>query len=246
MRPEVQKMFEECAVSVRISLEQWFEHRMSNNENLRRKHQWRIYSSILNLRADLEDKWSDISFDSEVRKWQNAKKKIDDDFIRAVANWERKCNSTKREHERAVIAYKERQIAIKEYPKILAKAKEDFQAKENAKEKQFAKKMAEYESLVDEWVSAEKKTRGPKPKKPTAFKAGKFKSPKEPEVLANPGRYQKPKKPNKQAYPEEPKKRPKSWRRPPMKKPTTMQLYNRRLVPGSMLWDWNTQEMKPL
>ena len=107
-------MFEECAVSVRISLEQWFEHRMSNNENLRRKHQWRIYSSILNLRADLEDKWSDISFDSEVRKWQNAKKKIDDDFIRAVANWERKCNSTKREHERAVIAYKERQIAIKE------------------------------------------------------------------------------------------------------------------------------------
>ena len=230
MRPEIQKMFEECAVSVRISLEQWFEHRMSNNENLRREHQWRIYSSILNLRADLEDKWSDISFDSQVRKWQDAKKKIDDDFIRAVANWERKCNSTKQTHERAVIAYKERQTAIKEYPKILAKAKADFQTKENTREKQFTKKMAEYESLVDEWDSAEKKTRGPKPKKPTAFKAGKFKTPKEPDILANPGRYQKPKKPNKQAYPEEPKKRPKSWRRPPRNRPKVAQIRVERKV----------------
>ena len=139
MRPEIQKMFEECAVSVRISLEQWFEHRMSNNENLRREHQWRIYSSVLNLRADLEDKWSDISFDSK-SEMADAKKKIDDDFIRAVANWERKCDSTKQTHERAVIAYKERQTAIKEYPKILAKAKEDFQAKENTEKSNLQRK----------------------------------------------------------------------------------------------------------
>jgi len=245
MRPEIQKMFEECAVSVRISLEQWFEHRMSNNENLRREHQWRIYSSVLNLRADLEDKWSDISFDSQVRKWQDAKKKIDDDFIRAVANWERKCDSTKQTHERAVIAYKERQTAIKEYPKILAKAKEDFQAKENIREKQFTKKMAEYESLVDEWDSAEKKTRGPKPKKPTAFKAGKFKTPKQPDALSNPGRYQKPKKPNKQAYPEEPKKRPKSWRRPPLNRPKVAQIRVEGKWVNSM-WDRDKKRDVPL
>ena len=245
MRPEIQKMFEECAVSVRISLEQWFEHRMSNNENLRREHQWRIYSSILNLRADLEDKWSEISFDSQVRKWQDAKNKIDDDFIRAVANWERKCNSTKQAHESAVIAYKERQTAIKEYPKILAKAKADFQTKENTRENQFTKKMAEYESLVDEWGSAEKKTRGPKPKKPTAFKAGKFKSPKEPDILANPGRYQKPKKPNKQAYPEEPEKRPKSWRRPPRNRPKVAQIRVKGKWINSM-WDRDKRRDVPL
>ena len=245
MRPEIQKMFEECAVSVRISLEQWFEHRMSNNENLRREHQWRIYSSVLNLRADLEDKWSDISFDSQVRKWQVAMKKIDDDFIQAVANWKRKCDSTKQAHERAVIAYKERQTAIKEYPKILAKAKEDFQAKENIREKQFTKKMAEYESLVDEWDSAENKTRGPKPKKPKVFKPGKFKPPKEPDALSNPGRYQKPKKPKKQAYPEEPKKRPKSWRRPPRNRPKVAKIRVKGKWVNSM-WDWKEKTEVPL
>jgi len=199
----------------------------------------------LNLRADLEDKWSDISFDSQVRKWQDAKKKIDDDFIREVANWERKCDSTKQAHERAVIAYKERQTAIKEYPKTLAKAKEDFQAKENIREKQFTKKMAEYESLVDEWDSAEKKTRGPKPEKPTAFKAGKFKTPKQPVALSNPGRYQKPKKPNKQAYPEEPKKRPKSWRRPPRNRPKVAKIRVEGKWVNSM-WDWEEKTDVPL
>jgi hypothetical protein len=247
MRPEIQKMFEKCAVSVRISLEQWFEHRMSNNENLRREHQWRIYSSILNLRADLEDKWSEISYDSQVRKWENTKKKIDDDFIRAVANWERKCHSTKQAHERAVIAYKKRQEEIKNYPTILTKAKEGFQARETTREKEFTEKMLEYESLVDEWDSAEKKTRGPKPKKPTAFKAGKFKSPKEPKELSNPGRYQKPKKPVKQNYPDEPVKRAPSWRRPPPKKPATMQLYNQKTGKWfDAMWDKKERKIKSL
>ena len=54
MSPEIQGLFEKCANDVRISLEQWFEHRMSNNETLRRQHQWRVFSSVLNLRADLE------------------------------------------------------------------------------------------------------------------------------------------------------------------------------------------------
>jgi len=245
MRPEIQKMFEECAVSVRISLEQWFEHRMSNNENLRRGHQWRIYSSILNLRADLEDKWSEISFDSQVRKWQDAKKKIDDDFIREVANWERKCNSTKQAHERVVIAYKERQTAIKEYPKILAKAEQDFENQETAREEEYAKKISNYESLVNEWDSAEKKKRGPKPKKPTVFKVGKFKPPKKPDVLAKPKRYQKPKKPKKQAYPEEPKKRPKSWRRPPRNKPKVAKIRVKGKWVNSM-WDKDKRRDVPL
>jgi len=245
MRPEIRKMFEECAVSVRISLEQWFEHRMSNNENLRREHQWRIYSSTLNLRADLEDKWSEISFDSQVRKWQDAKKKIDDDFIRVVANWERKCNSTKQAHERAVIAYKGREEEIKKYPTILAKAEQDFENQETAREEEYAKQISNYESLVNEWDSAEKKTRGPKPKKPTVFKVGKFKPPKKPDVLAKPKRYQKPKKPKKQAYPEEPKKRPQSWRRPPHNRPKVAKIRVKGKWVNSM-WDWEEKTDVPL
>mgnify|MGYP001275994479 CR=1 FL=1 len=245
MSPEIQKMFEECALSARISLEQWFEHRMSNNENLRRKHQWRIYSSILNLRADLEDKWSEISFNSKVRKWQVAKEKIDDDFIRSVANWEQKCNSTKKAHERAVIDYKERQKEIKKYPKILAKAEQDFENQETSREEEYAKKISNYESLVNEWDSTEKKTRGPKPEKPKVFKPGKFKPPKEPDALSNPGRYQKPKKPKKQAYPEEPKKRPKSWRRPPRNRPKVAKIRVKGKWVNSM-WDWKEKTDVPL
>ena len=228
MGDEVQEMFEKCAVDVRISLEQWFEHRMSNNEKLRRQHQWRIFSSILHLRADLEDKWSEISFHSQTKNWENVKKKIGDDFIRAVANWERKCQSMKKNHERAVTAYKERQVELIAYPTILAKAEKYYQAKESAKKEEFAWEMAEYESLVDEWESVEKKTRGSKPKKPIAFKVGQFKPPNEPKVLPKPGSYQTPKKPEKKTYPEEPKKRVPSWRRPPSNKPATMQLYDQK------------------
>ena len=245
MRPEVQKMFEECSISVRISLEQWFEHRMSNNDNLRRNHQWRIFSSILNLRADLEDKCSEINFHSQVKNWENAKKKIDDDFIRAVGDWERKCNSTKQTHERAVIAYKERQAEIKAYPTILSIAEQDFQTKETAIEEEYAKQISNYESLIDEWDSAEKKTRGPKPKKPTAFKVSKFKPPKEPEVLSKPGSYQEPKKPKKQAYPEEPRKRPKSWRRPPRNRPKVAKIRVKGKWVNSM-WDWEEKTDVPL
>jgi len=245
MRPEVQKMFEECAVSVRISLEQWFEHRMSNNENLRREQQWRIYSSILNLRADLEDKWSKITYDAEVRKWQGDKKKIDDGFIRAIARWERQCISTKQTHDRAIIAYNLRQEEIKIYPTILAEAKEDFNGKEAIREKDWAKRMSEYGLLTDEWKSAEKKTRGQKPKKPTEFSAGKFKSPKEPNAISNPGRYQKPNKPSKQNYPEEPNLRPKSWRRPPRNKPEVAQIRVGGKWVNSM-WDKTERSDVPL
>jgi hypothetical protein len=238
-------MFEEYAKSVRISLEQWFEHRMSNNENLRRENQWRIYSSILNLRADLEDKWSEISYDSQIRKWNDAKKKIDDHFIRAVVNWERKCHSTKQAHERAVIAHKERNAEIKAYPALLAKAEQDFNTRENAKEVEYAEQISNYESLVDTWDSAEKKTRGPKPKKPTAFKVGTFKPPKKPEALSNPGRYQQPKKPKKETYPEEPKKRPKSWRRPPSNRPKVAQIrVNGKWI--NSMWDRDKKRDVPL
>ena len=245
MRPEVQKMFEECAVSVRISLEQWFEHRMSNNENLRRENQWRIYSSILNLRAELEDKWSEISYDSQVRKWEAAKEKIDDDFIRAIANWERECQSTKQIHANVVAAYGGRQAQIEAYPQILVKAKQDFQSQETAREAEYAKSMSEYESLVNEWESAEKKTRGMKPIKPSKLKTRKFNTPKQPKALAHPGDYQKPKKPEKKVYPEQPKKSPKSWRRPPRNRPKVAQIrVNEKWV--NSIWDKTQKKDVPL
>ena len=245
MRPEIQKMFEECAVSVRISLEQWFEHRMSNNDNLRREHQWRIYSSILNLRANLEDKWSEISFDSQVRKWQKAKKNIDDNFIRAVSNWEQKCASTKQAHERAVSAYQIRQEEIKIYPTIFAKTEKDFQTKETSRKREHEMNISNYELLVDEWDSAEKKTRGPKPMKPSKFKPSKFNPPSKPKELSNPSRYQKPKKPVKQEYPEEPNKRPNSWRRPPRNKPKISQIRVNGTWVNSM-WDKDKKKEVPL
>ena len=139
-------------------------------------------------------------------------------------------------HERAVISCKGRQIEIKAYPSILANAKEDFDAKETVREEEYAKKISNYESLVNEWDSSERKTRSLKPKKPTAFKVGKFKPLKEPKVLLKPGSYQKPKKPKKQAYPEEPKKHPKSWRRPPRDMPNIAKIRVKGKWVNSM-WD---------
>ena len=247
MREEIQEMFEKCAIDVRISLKQWFEHRMSNNEKLRRQHQWKIFSSILNLRADLEDKWSEIHFHKQLENWEKVKKKIDGDFIREISNWERKCKFTKKEYERAVTSYKERQIKIKEYPTILSKEEENFQAKESAKKEDFVKKMSEYESLIEEWDSAEKETRGSKPKKPNALKLGKFNPPKRPKELLKPSSYQKPSKPKKQLYPKIPNKRVPSWRRLPRNKPATLQLYDPKTGKWfDAMWDKKERKMKPL
>ena len=48
-------------------------------------------AKILNLRADLQDKWSVISYNSAIRKWENEKEQIDNDFIRDIARWENDC-----------------------------------------------------------------------------------------------------------------------------------------------------------
>ena len=247
MNDDVQRMFEECAKDVGIFLKQWFDHRMSNNENIRRSQQWRIFCSILNLRADLEDKWSDIVYDSQIKKRDEEIKKIDGEFSRAIANWERKCKSTKQEHELAVTTYTERQTEIKVYPTILAKAEQDFQAVETAREKEHIRQITEYESLLEEWDSADKKTRGLKPKKPAAFKTSKFTPPKKPNVLQNPGEYQEPKKPQKKAYPEQPLEPEPSWRRPPRNMPKIRQLFDEE--EGALFnasWDWENRKMVPL
>ena len=141
-----------------------------------------------NLQFHLEftailNKWSDISFDSEVENGRMLRRRLMM-ILFEMANWD-EMQFNKTGAWACSNCLQGTSDSNQRIPKILAKAKEDFQAKKMPRKK-FAKKMAEYESLVDEWVSAEKKTRGPKPKKPTAFKAGKFKSPKEPEVLANP------------------------------------------------------------
>ncbi|SVE28905.1 uncharacterized protein METZ01_LOCUS481759, partial [marine metagenome] len=116
---------------------------------------------------------------------------------------------------------------------------------ETNREEEYAKQMSNYESLVDEWDLTEKKTRGSKPKKPTAFKVDKLKPPKEPEVLSNPGKYQKPKKPKKEKYPTKPKKKPKSWRRPPRNRPKIAKIRVNGEWVNSM-WDQNKRRDVPL
>ena len=245
MSPDVQSMFEKCAESVRIDLEQWFEHRMSNNETLRRQHQWRIYSTVLNLRAELEDKWSEMMYKSSIRKWEQAKQKIDDNFIRDISNWERQCSSSKAKHERELIAHKESLAEIRAHPAKLKDAEQNFATKEKSRKRDHAEKTQKYESTLQAWEDAGKSTRGQKPKKPTNFKEGKFQPPKMPKEKPNPGRYQKPKKPEKEKYPDKPTKRPRSWRRPPRDRPKVAQMrINGKWI--NSMWDREKRKDVPL
>ena len=247
MTPEIQKMFEKCAEDVRISLEQWFEHRMSNNQNLRRQHQWRIFCSILNLRADLQDKWSVISYNSAVRKWKKEKEQIDNDFIRDIAKWENACARTKAQHEKKVKDHEEYLKKIALYPEKLKKAESAHVAKEDERLKEHDQKILAYETAVADWEDKTKSERGPKPRQPTKFVARKFTPPAKPKEIKQPGSYQKPKKPVKKAYPEEPVQRAKTWRRPPNKKPEIMQLYNQKTGQWfNAMWDKKSRQMVSL
>ena len=150
---------------MRISLEQWFEHRMSNNENLRRQHQWRIFSSVLNLRADLEDKWSVISYNAAIRKWEIEKEKIDDDFIRATSRWENECRNAKAQHEKKIKDHEKSLQKIADYPAKLEAAKQVHNVqRKKARKKEHAQKVEEYELAIADWEEKPKKERGPKPR----------------------------------------------------------------------------------
>ena len=165
MSPEIQGMFEKCANDVRISLEQWFEHRMSNNENLRRQHQWRIFSSVLNLRADLEDKWSVISYNTALRKWEKEKEKVDDNFIRATSKWENDCRTAKAQHEKKLKDHEKSLREIADYPAKLEAAEQAHKTKEEGRKKAHAQKIEEHEIAIADWQKP-KKERGPKPRSP--------------------------------------------------------------------------------
>lgn len=245
MSPEIQGLFEKCANDVRISLEQWFEHRMSNNENLRRQHQWRVFSSVLNLRADLEDKWSVISYNAAVRKWEKEKEKIDDDFIRATSKWENKCRNAKSQHEKKLKDHEKSLEEIADYPAKLESAKQAHKSKEESRKEEHAQKVVEHELAVANWEEKPKKDRGPKPRSLSKFKEHKFTAPPKPKEISHPGMYQEPKKPVKSAYPEKPDKRPKTWRRPPRNRPKVAQIRMKGKWINSM-WDRDQRKDVPL
>jgi len=245
MSPEIQGLFEKCAIDVRISLEQWFDHRMSNNESLRRQHQWRIYSTVLNLRADLEDKWTVISFNVAVRKWEKQKEEIDNRFIRATSRWENECISTKSKHEKAVRAHEKTLKEIRDYPAKLSAAANAHAVKEASRLKEYEESLSKHQILEEEWSSEDKKERGPKPRAPSNLKESKFNPPNEPKELRHPGRYLKPEKPVKETYPEKPTQRPKTWRRPPRHRPTAAQIrVNGKWI--NSMWDHNQRKDVPL
>ena len=245
MSPEIQEMFEKCSKDVRISLEQWFEHRMSNNENLRRQHQWRIFSSVLNLRADLEDKWSVISYNAAIRKWEKEKEKIDDDFIRATSKWENDCRTSKAQHENKLKDHENSLQEIADYPAKLEAAEQIHNTEEEGRKKAHAQKIEEYELAIADWEEKPKKERGPKPRSPGNYKERKFTAPTKPKEVNHPGRYQNPKKPVKSAYPEKPKQRPKTWRRLPVNRPKVRQMRMNNKWVDSM-WDWKQKKEVPL
>jgi len=245
MSPEIQGLFEKSANDVRISLEQWFEHRMSNNENLRRQHQWRVFSSVLNLRADLEDKLSVISYNAAVRKWEKEKEKIDDDFIRATSKWENKCRNAKAQHEKELKVHEKSLQEIADYPAKLESAKQAHKSKEESRKEEHAQKVVEHELAIANWEEKPKKDRGPKPRSLSKFKEHKFTAPPKPKKVSHPGRYQDPKKPVKPAYPEKPNKRPKSWRRPPKNRPKIAQIrVNGKWI--NSMWDRDKRRDVPL
>jgi hypothetical protein len=245
MSPKIQSMFEKCANDVRISLEQWFEHRMSNNENLRRQHQWRVFSSVLNLRADLEDRWSEISYNAAVRKWEKEKEKIDDDFIRATSKWENKCRNAKAQHQKKLKDHERSLQEIADYPAKLESAKQGHKSKEENRKKEHAQKVAEHELAIANWEEKPKKERGPKPRPPSKFKEHKFSAPPKPKEISHPGKYQNPKKPVKPKYPDKPEKRNKTWRRLPVNRPKVRQMRLNHNWVDSM-WDWKQKKEVPL
>ncbi|MBT5282464.1 MAG: AAA family ATPase [Euryarchaeota archaeon] len=245
MSPEIQGLFEKSANDVRISLEQWFEHRMSNNENLRRQHQWRVFSSVLNLRADLEDKLSVISYNAAVRKWEKEKEKIDDDFIRATSKWENECRNAKAQHEKELKVHEKSLQEIADYPAKLESAKQAHKSKEESRKEEHAQKVVEHELAIANWEEKPKKDRGPKPRSLSKFKEHKFTAPPKPKKVSHPRRYQDPKKPVKPAYPEKPNKRPKSWRRPPKNRPKIAQIrVNGKWI--NSMWDRDKRRDVPL
>lgn len=245
MSPEIQGMFENCANDVRISLEQWFEHRMSNNENIRRQHQWRIFSSVLNLRADLEDEWSVISYNTAVRKWEKEKEEIDDNFIRATSKWENDCRSTKANHEKKIKDHERSLQEIADYPAKLKAAEQAHKAKEEERKKAQIEKIEIYNHAVTNWEKKPSQDRGPKPEPPSIYQEGKFNIPPVPKEVSHPGVYHKPKKPEKPAYPEKPKQREKTWRRLPVNRPTTRQMRMNNKWVDSM-WDGKLKKEVPL
>ncbi len=245
MSPEIQGMFQKCATDVRVSLEQWFEQRMSNNEALRRQHQWRIFSSILNLRADLEDKWSVISYNVVVRRWEKAKENIDNKFIRDISKWENDCITTKARHEKKVKAHEKSLAEIAEYPSKLQAAEQAHTSKEADRRQDYDAKVEAHHVAVAEWEDKDKKERGTKPRAPGVFKENKFNPPKEPKEISHPGQYQKPKKPVKETYPIKPEQRPKTWRRLPHQRPKVRQMrLNHKWVDS--MWDWKAKNEVPL
>jgi DNA polymerase III delta prime subunit len=245
MSPEIQRMFEKCANDVRISLEQWFEHRMSNNENLRRQHQWRIFSSILNLRADLEDKWSVVSYNGAVRRREKEKEEIDNDFIRATSKWENDCLVEKALYEKKLKAHKKSLQEIADYPSKLEAAEQAHRTKEEELKQEHAQKIEEYEIAITDWERRPKKDRGPKPRPTRKYKERKFAGLPVPKEVNHPGKYQNPKKPVKQNYPEKPMQSPKTWRRLPVNRPKVRQMRMNHEWVDSM-WDWEQKKEAPL
>jgi hypothetical protein len=202
---------------------------------------------VLNLRAELEDKWSEIMYKSSVRKWEQAKQNIDDDFIRAISNWERQCTSSKAKHERELNAHKASLEDIKAYPALLEAAEQEFTVKENGRKETHDENVKAFESLLETWEEADKKNPGQylKPKMIANFKEGNFQTPKEPEEKPNPEQYLKPKKPVKEKYPDKPSKHPKSWRRPPRNRPKVAQIRQNGKWINSM-WDKDQRKDVPL
>ena len=245
MSPEIQGMFEKCANDVRISLEQWFEHRMSNNESLRRQHQWRIFSSVLNLRADLEDKWSGVSYNFAVRRWEKQKENIDNDFIRSTSKWKNDCLVAKAQHEKKLKDHEKYQQEIADYPAKLKAAEQSHRNKEEERKQAYVQKTEEHELAIADWEESPKKVRGPKPRPPTKYNERKFSAPPRSKKVNHPGKYQNPKKPVKRDYPDEPKQRPNTWRRLPANRPKVRQMRMDNKWVDSM-WDWKQKKEVPL
>lgn len=137
MEKKYRKLFENAAKDIQISLNQWFEHRLDNSSlKIRFEHEYRIYARLLTLRAEMEDEWSEIVYQRELKKWNKKKRKIDREYKNSIEHWKSRCQKAKSKYNKQMKKFQERNKEIKEYPSKVEKLKVEHIESEKRKYEQ--------------------------------------------------------------------------------------------------------------
>jgi len=247
MKKKYRKLFEDAAKDIQISLNQWFEHRLDKSSlKIRFNHEYRIYARVLTLRAEIEDEWSEITHQRELKNWNKEKRKIDKEYKKSIQRWKSRCKQAKLNYKEQLKKYEERNKEIEEYPKKVEELKAEHLESEKRKydkkiekekkehdererrrkskiDSQNEKKKGDHEKLVNEISDEHQKQLNEWGKKGKKGKKPLLEIPKGPDLKTYiPNEYVKPEfKPKDFVPPKrpEPLEKPKKLDEPPIPKP---------------------------